>query len=226
IHQVDRNLRLVETLGFAVTDRRLSLYPPEPTHQTVTQIFKQHNPTPKHPGSYLLLNPWTTCQSRNYAPDRFASAARQLSEITGWMVVVTGMEKDRQRSQALLEQLGDCAIDLIGKTSLTELVALIAEAKLILTNNTSTMHIAEAMQTPQVVLFAGTEQESQWQPRYSPSRLLRRDTVCSPCYAFECPHQLQCLDIDPEEVVAAALQLLQTEWNTSELKQTPELKYG
>lgn len=226
IHQVDRNLRLVEAMGFAVTDRRLSLHPPDPTHQTVTQIFKQHTQPSKYPDSYLLLNPWTTCQSRNYDPDRFATAARQLSEMTGWTVVVTGTEKDRQRSRGLLEKLGDCALDLVGKTSLSELVALVAEAKLVLTNNTSTMHIAEAMQTPQVVLFAGTEQESQWQPRYSPFQLLRRDTVCSPCYAFECPYQLQCLDIDPAEILTAALRLLQMEWNTSESKQTPELKYG
>jgi ADP-heptose:LPS heptosyltransferase len=91
---------------------------------------------------------------------------------------------------------------------LSDLVALIAKAQLVLTNNTSTMHIADATGTPNVVLFAGTEQERQWRPRHSPSRLLRRSTVCSPCYAFTCPYNLQCLDIAPETVVAAGLDLL------------------
>jgi ADP-heptose:LPS heptosyltransferase len=77
-----------------------------------------------------------------------------------------------------------------------------------LTNNTSTMHIADATQTPSVILYSGTEQESQWQPRHTPHRLLRRPTVCSPCYAFTCPYDLQCLDISPAEVVEAALDLL------------------
>jgi len=195
IHQVDRNLRLIESVGFQVRDRRLTL-----------TIPANPNPITK---PYFVLNPWTSCQSRNYDPIRFAHAARQLNNITGWEVVVTGVEKDRDRAHPLLEILGDCAIDLIGKTTLSELVSLVANAKLILTNNTSTMHIADATQTPNVVMFAGTEKECQWQPRHSLSRLLRRPTVCSPCYAFTCPYELQCLDISVETVVEAALDLLE-----------------
>ena len=134
--------------------------------------------------SYILLNPWTSCQSRNYDAMRFAIAARQLSQITGWQTVVTGVEKDRDRARPLLEFLGEYAIDLIGKTSLSELAALIADARLVLTNNTSTMHIADATNTPAVVMFAGTELERQWQPRFAPVKLLRRPTVCSPLLCF------------------------------------------
>jgi ADP-heptose:LPS heptosyltransferase len=118
------------------------------------------------------------------------------------------MEKDRDRTQPIFEILGDRAIDLLGKTNLEELVTLIANARLVLTNNTSTMHIADATQTPNLVMFAGTELESQWRPRHSPSRLLRRPTACSPCYAFTCPYEMECLDIAPEEVVEAALELI------------------
>jgi ADP-heptose:LPS heptosyltransferase len=196
IHQVDRNLRLIAAVGFAVSDRQLALRVP-----ALSPAFSL-------PDRYLVLNPWTTCQARNYDAQRFALAARQLSDQTGVPVVVTGVAKDRDRAQPLLDILGTGAIDLIGATTLSELVALIARAELILTNNTSTMHIAEATGTPSVVLFAGTEQEGQWCPRYSLSRLLRRPTVCSPCYAFTCPYELQCLEIAPEGVVAAGLDLL------------------
>ncbi|QYO62524.1 glycosyltransferase family 9 protein [Leptolyngbya sp. 7M] len=158
---------------------------------------------------YLLLNPWTSCQSRNYDIERFALAARELSRQTGWPVVVTGVEKDRLQVPSLLARLGNDALDLVGATSLAELVALVAHARIVLTNNTSTMHIADATGTPSVILFAGTELESQWKPRYSPNRVLRRSTVCSPCYQFQCLYQLQCLDIPPETVITAGLELLQ-----------------
>ncbi len=216
IHQVDRNLRLIESVGFQVRDRRLALHVPTHAKHSVLRMLLQASPSlSKTPSAnslafppYILLNPWTTCQSRNYDPYRFAAAAHHLSDVTGWSVVVTGVEKDRDRSRPLLEVLGSCAIDLVGKTSLAEMATLVARAKLVLTNNTSTMHIADAVGTPAVILFAGTEQESQWHPRYSPSRLLRRATVCSPCYAFTCPHELQCLDISPETVVDAGLELI------------------
>jgi ADP-heptose:LPS heptosyltransferase len=194
MHQVERNLKLIESVGFQVRDRRLSL-------NVSASSISLSKP-------YILFNPWTSCQSRTYNPEQFAIAAQQLSEITGYKVVITGTEKDRERSQPLLQQLPG-AIDLIGKTSLAELVGLIAGASLVLSNNTSTMHIADATQTPNLILFAGTDLESQWKPRHSPSRLLRRATVCSPCYAFTCPYQQECLDILPEEIVAAGLKLLQ-----------------
>jgi ADP-heptose:LPS heptosyltransferase len=210
IHQVDRNLRLIESVGFQVRDRRLALYPSDQSQQSAARMLQRQ--LQDRAGSadipYLLLNPWTTCPSRNYDPHRFAIAAQRLSQITGWSVVVTGIEKDRDRAQILLSILGERAIDLVGTTSLDELVVLVKTARLVLTNNTSTMHIADAMGTPMVVMFAGTEEESQWHPRYSSSRLLRRPTVCSPCYAFTCPYDLQCLAIDPERLIAAGLELL------------------
>lgn len=204
IHQVERNLRLIETAGLKVSDRTLNIKIPETAQQSALTLL-QNSQFP----SYLLLNPWTSCQSRNYDSQRFAIAARQLANVTQMPVVVTGVEKDRVVSASLLTILGNCAIDLIGKTTLPQLAALIANAKLVLTNNTSTMHIADATRTPTVVMFAGTELESQWEPRNGYSRLLRRSTACSPCYTFTCAYNLECLDISPEEVVAAGLDLLE-----------------
>lgn len=194
LHQVERNLRLIESVGFEVRDRALAIQYPK------LNLVDQ---------PYIVLNPWTSCQSRNYDAKRFAIAAQQLAEITGWKIVVTGVEKDRDRARIVLEILGKTAIDCIGKTSLPELAALIANAKLMLSNNTSTMHIADATRTPSVILFAGTELECQWQPRNCPARLLRQPTPCHPCYAFQCPYDLECLDIEPEEIVRSSLELLE-----------------
>jgi ADP-heptose:LPS heptosyltransferase len=198
IHQVDRNLRLLQSIGLKDLDRHLSICIPD---HILTQVSEL--------SLYLLLNPWTSCQSRNYPSERWAEAAKQLSDQTGWPVVVTGVASDRDRAEPLLRILGKSAIDRVGQTNLSELAALVAKARLVLTNNTSVMHLADATQTPVVVAFSGTEQESQWQPRHTPSRLLRRSTVCSPCYSLYCPYQLQCLEISVEAIVQAALELLQ-----------------
>ena len=206
IHQVERNLRLIESVGLQVSDRSLCIQIPTVAQQEATSTLLQYGVGVG--AEYILLNPWTSCQSRNYDSQRFAAAALQLALDTKWPVVVTGVPKDRDHSGSLLKALSPYAIDLIGTTTLAQLAALIANAQLVLTNNTSTMHLADATRTPSVVMFAGTEYESQWRPRHSSSRLLRQPTPCSPCYAFRCPYQLECLDILPEEVVAAGLELL------------------
>lgn len=192
--------------GLPLRDRSLSIEISAKAQQEAITQLARHGLSKDAP--YLLLNPWTSCQSRNYDQGRFAAATLELAEITNWPVVVTGVAAFRDRSHSLIEALSPYAIDLIGRTTLPQLAAMIANAKLVLTNNTSTMHLADATRTPSVVMFAGTEYESQWRPRHSPSQLLRRPTLCSPCYAFTCPFQMECLDILPEEVVAAGLHLL------------------
>lgn len=194
LHQVERNLNLVAAAGFQIRDRQLSLVVPP---SSLVPCFP-----------YILLNPWASCPSRMYSLERFAIAARTLSRKTGWPIMVTGTDKNRDAAAPLLAAIGDAAIDLIGKTTLSDLVALVAHAQLLLSNNTSTMHIADATQTPSVVLFAGTELKRQWRPRQAPVRLLQRPTPCSPCYSFTCSYEMECLDIPPEVVVEAGLSLI------------------
>lgn len=203
IHQVERNIRLIESVGFPVSDRSLTIQIPETAKQAITRLLADQGIA-----DFIVLNPWTSCRSRNYDAERFALAARQLAELTGYRVLVTGVEKDREQSGIVIDILGKWGVDLIGKTSLSELAALIAMARLMLSNNTSTMHIADATRTPSVILFAGTELECQWQPRSCQAKLLRQPTPCTPCYAFTCPYNLECLDIEPERVVKAGLELL------------------
>lgn len=206
LHQVERNLRLIEHAGFHVEDRSLSIHVPEEAHRTAAELLAIRGVAPDAP--YVLLNPWASAQARTYPTHRFVLAARLLSEEMGWPVVVSGAGADRSRGGELLDALGDRGVDLVGATDLSELAALVEGARLVLTNNTSTMHLLDALRTPGVVLFSGTELEEQWRPRDAPHRLLRRETTCSPCYAFACPYNLECLDIPPEEVAEAGLSLL------------------
>jgi ADP-heptose:LPS heptosyltransferase len=89
------------------------------------------------------------------------------------------------------------------------MAAVLRRSRLVLANDSGPMHLADAFGRPMVILFSGTEIEEQWRPRGAPARLLRRPTDCAPCYRFHCPFQMECLDIPPEEVVAAALDLLE-----------------
>ena len=224
LHQAERSLRLVEHAGFRVRDRSLGLRVPEEARSSVARLLEKSGVGSGSP--YLLLSPWTSARSRNYPTDRFALAARRVAEETGCPVVVSGTQADRERAQALLGLLGDRGIDLVGSTDLAGLAALVEGASLLLTSNTSTMHIADALRTPQVVLFAGTELEEQWRPRNAPHRLLRRETSCSPCYAFTCPYTQECLDIPPGEVAEACLSLLSEDGSQVDSRPIQGLKNG
>jgi ADP-heptose:LPS heptosyltransferase len=78
----------------------------------------------------------------------------------------------------------------------------------VLTNNTAALHLADALAVPQLVTYAGTDLVSQWEPRTSPRRILRRDTACTPCYRMTCPFGQACMTLPAEAIAAAGLELL------------------
>ena len=197
LHQVERNLRLVEHLGFVARDRRLMLAIPEEARQAVPSLLERVGLDPDAP--FLLVHPGASAQARRYPVERFGIVARLLTR-RGWPILVTGIEREAVLLAELMQHAPDARC-LVGGATLAEYAALVERAALVICNDTLPMHLADAVGTPEVVLFSGTDYEEQWRPRATAHRLLRRPTSCHPCYLFECPIGLPCLDISPEEVV-------------------------
>ena len=85
--------------------------------------------------------------------------------------------------------------------------ALVARAAVALTNNSGGLHLADAVGTPVVVTYAGTERLGDVAPRAVPSALLQVPVPCSPCRQLRCPFHLECLDVAPRRLAEAALRL-------------------
>lgn len=203
-HQVERNLRLVERLGFVARDRRLRVSLSDADRAVAREMLRDAGIASDAP--YILLHPGASAQARRYPAERFGEVARLLHDL-GWQTLVTGVERERELLRAV-ERIAPHTPQLAGEMRLGAYAALIESAALIICNDTLPMHLADALLTPEVVLYAGTELESQWQPRVTRHTLLRRSTPCQPCYLFTCPLGQPCLAIAPEEVVAAAEALL------------------
>ncbi len=206
MNQAERNLFLLESLGLPVEERGLSIRVPRSAEESLAEMVGPFGLNLEQ--DYLLLSPWTSCDSRTYPPKRFAQAARILSEKCRFPVAVSGSRRERDKSGDVLEAIGGGAIDLVGRTDVCQFAALVAHSRLVLTGNTSALHLAEATHVPVVVAYSGTELESQWAPGSTPSRLLVRPTPCSPCYTFTCPFDHECVDIPPEAIADAALELI------------------
>ncbi|HZU67226.1 MAG TPA: glycosyltransferase family 9 protein [Ktedonobacteraceae bacterium] len=204
LHQAERNLRLVEQLGFVVHDRQLMVSLSSEARAAVPALLNNAGINPDRP--YLLLHPGASAQARRYPPERYGVLARLLTR-RGWQVLVTGVEREAALIEEVIEHAPQ-AHSLIGGTTLAEYAALVESAALVICNDTLPMHLADALRTPAAVLFSGTDFEEQWRPRATRARLLRRNTSCHPCYLFTCPIGQPCLDISPEEVVEEVESLL------------------
>lgn len=205
-HQVDRNLRLLRAIGIPDAGRDLAVRIDGFSRRSAGRLLSTLGLGDGRP--YALLSPWASALARTYPTGRFAEVARRLAARTGLAVVVTGDRRHLACSGKFTYAASPGVKSAIGQTTARELAALAKGAALLLTNNSYTMHLADALGVPAVILYSGTEYESQWRPRSTPHRLLRNPTACSPCYAFTCPSRMECLDIAPGDIVEAAVGLL------------------
>ena len=209
-HQMDRNLSLLEAIGIYAQNNRPELYIPDDVQEHANQLLHSVHVNPNAP--YIVLAPGASCLARRYDPTRFAEATRILAAQTELQLVIVGNSREMESLGPVLrfaeENLYGNLHSLVGRTSVPELAAIIRQASLTIAHNSAPMHIADAFQCPMVILYSGTDLVSQWMPRNAPARLLCHPVFCSPCYNFVCPFDMKCLDIRPEEVAIAALEML------------------
>jgi lipopolysaccharide heptosyltransferase II len=199
-HEVDRQLRLAETAGCRTSNERLSFRIDEKDRA----VLKRH--VLRHP--LVVVHPGASAPSRRYPPESFVRALDILFAQTGCQIVLTGEEGERPLVESIQRSMSSRAVSLAGRLSLGELGALLERADLLVSNNTGPAHIAAALGTPVVDLYALTNpQHTPWRVR---NRVLFHDVPCRNCYKSECPEgHHDCLRrVEPERVAAAACELL------------------
>ena len=126
----------------------------------------------------------------------------------GHRVVVTGGSPERALANAVADAAGEHARSVAGGTSLAELAEVIAAADAIVVGNTGPAHLAAAVGTPVVSLFAPTVPAERWRPWRVPHVLLGdHDIACAGCRARVCPFPGHpCLTRISGRSVAAAIE--------------------
>jgi lipopolysaccharide heptosyltransferase II len=206
-HEVRRQLDLVASVGFETEDIDLSFrVPPD----DVRRIRGWAAELGLHPGGrWAVLHPGASAPSRRYRADRYLEAAQRLAAEDGLRWVITGAAGEAALVEAIAGPIGPAAVPMTG-LSLGELAALLTIAPLLVTNNTGPAHLAAAIGTPVVDLYALTNvQHTPWRV---PSRVLSHDVPCRGCRKSECPlgHHL-CLTGVSAAVVVEAVRSLRAE---------------
>lgn len=205
-HDVERQLALVAHLGWHTDDEHLSLGVTDATRTEAQSLLDELGIRDGDP--WCILHPGATAESRRYSADGFGEVARRLIREDRFNVLLTGGANERDLAgyvQAIAANEG--AHNLAGKLSLATFAALIERAPLLISNNTGPVHIAAALGTPVVDLYALTNpQHAPWMVEH---RLLFHDVPCRNCYRSVCPEgHHHCLAlVTPAQVVDAAREL-------------------
>jgi len=146
--------------------------------------------------------------AKQWPVEHYAAVARFYLDM-GWQVWLFGSKKDKPTCAAINNLSHQKCQNLAGKTSLSDAVALMAEADLVVSNDSGLMHVAAALQKPLVAIYGSTD------PSFTPplnhnSQIERLALDCSPCFKRDCPlGHLDCLvKLPPRQILAATENLL------------------
>ncbi len=157
---------------------------------------------------WLLLHPGASAASRRYPAGHWARVLALLDRSLGLPVVITGSAAEADLAEQIRAAGGGKTHSLAGQLSLGELGAALRLAAMALTSNSGPAHIAAAVGTAVVDLYALTNpQHTPWKVR---SRVLSQDVPCRFCFKSACPegHHACLAGVAPERVVEAVLELL------------------
>ena len=157
----------------------------------------------------VTINPGATYGSaKRWYPDRFAAVADTLSAEWSARVVLVGSAAESPLAGEIEAATRYPPVNLAGKTTVRELMALLSLSSFLVTNDSGPMHIGAALGVPLVAIFGPTDwrRTSPWSPL---AKVVRVEIDCSPCRRRVCDRGHECmLGVTPGMVVDAAKALL------------------
>lgn len=162
------------------------------------------------PRFLIGLNPGAAFgPAKRWLPERFRELADQLVGAFQADVIIFGSRAEKPLAEAIGQAMKRAPTVLAGQTTLRQLMALMGECRLFVTNDSGPMHLAAALGVPLVAVFGSTDERATG-PLGPRVRIVKHHVPCSPCGLRECPIDFRCMTgITVNDVFKAAVDLVE-----------------
>ncbi len=200
LHHTDYYRNMLDALGIRGGDGRLNL--------SLTPGETQWADSVLQGGGWAAINPGAAYGSaKRWYPERFAQVADALIERYGLKVLMTGSTGEAPLGSAIAQNMNKPVLDLMGKTTVRQMAALLSRCALVITNDSGPMHIAAALDLPIVALFGPTDARVT-SPKGTFCQIVRHEQDCAPCLKRTCPTDHRCMRaISSDDVIRAVEEL-------------------
>ena len=208
LHKMDRHLWKVGAIGVPVEEwqGRDVLWIRPDSEEKVGKWLGAFGIRKNDP--FILLSPGSKSELKRWKASAFTALSDRLRRDEKTPVIFIGEKSDVPFVKNITSLMKEPFHSLVGETSLTDLVALIRAATLLVTNDSASLHIASLVGTPTVAIFGPTDPKK-YGPRSERNRVVRKELFCSPCEKARCPYHHECMELLPsEEVYQACSELL------------------
>ena len=207
-HEVHRYLRVLELIDIHAPNAELEFWHTDADRDAARQMLATHGISPE--ARLVGVNLGTTWGTKRWGLESFATVIAQVQKRFGIPILLTGSASEIPLGEALVQIAKVDVINLIGKTTLMELGALIERCDLYLTCDSGPMHIAAAVGTPTIALFGPTS-PNRHRPYGEGHCVIEKPVACRPCYKRRCMRKdrlnLCMTEIDANDVVVQILKI-------------------
>ena len=204
-HAADRNYAVAGLLGFADVPMDFGIAITDADRGHVSGLLKQSGFLPGQ--RYAVLVPGTRWETKRWPVERLGRLAGIIRQEHYLDSVLVGGADDVEEAERAVEASNGSAKNLCGRTTLRQLAALIDRAAIVVTADSTPMHLAAALHRPLVALFGPTNPRRTG-PYDHQGDVLRLDLRCAPCYLRrlrQCRHDHACMEQLSVEQVATAV---------------------
>lgn len=207
IHEIERNLKLLEMLGWQGESPKPELYPGPEEKMSVENFLREHGIRPDE--ILVAAAPGSVWPTKRWLVERFAEVARILWQKKHVRTVLIGGPSDRDLAETITRLSSEAIINAIDRFSLLGSAELIRRCRVILTNDSAPLHLAVGVDTPVVAIFGPTLPRFGFTPFGSRHTIIEKEVVCRPCGIHggrRCPKgHFQCMKAISSEEVAQTL---------------------
>lgn len=212
MHAVDANYLVARSLGFDHEPLRFDLAVNDVAREAMRRQLVEKGV--RQDQDYIVVVPGTRWETKRWPVNRFVQVIEEFSLRRRLPVVLAGAPDEMTIAQELTGRVRSPLINLVGGTTIPQLVALIAGARLAVMHDTGPMHLAAALGTPMVTLYGPTDPLLTG-PYHREETILRVEVACSPCRirrVSECPHGHRCMqELETKRVLERIEALLSEE---------------
>lgn len=210
-HQVRRDLCLVNSIGAYTKNEDLVLVSKDSEWPKLQDKLVKSGINIRRP--WLIFHPGVSEPKRQFPTEKWINAGRELSNRHALQIVVTGTISEVDLATEIKNGVGKNCISMAGKLTIEEFILVIRYSSMLVSVNTSGIHIAAAMATPVVVLYALTNpQHSPWHAKGKvllydvPEKLKSKNEVIR--FVHDHLHPQNISDIDADDILNAVNQIL------------------
>lgn len=202
-HKIEDNLDVVRTIGADTQDKRLEVYTTKEAESYIDELLKKEEITKND--FITVIHAAPQHKAHEWIAERFANLADKLIGKYETKIIFTGSQKDEEYNQKIINLMRDKAINLAGKADIKQFFTAIKRANLVISLDTSAMHVAAALDKPIISLF-GAGNPRIWRPYCKKSIVIFKEKEsCTSCMKHKCKKGYTCMKAITEQDVLKAV---------------------